>query len=661
MGTTSNTIPLNRAEELGYDLWNSFVIPPYYDMLNLSLNRKPIIIVGGRGCGKTMLLRYLCHETQFSAKRSNINIKDLQNIGIYWRIDTQFAKMLRKRNIEDDIWERAFEHMAVLLISIEILKSLESIANSGFISFNKDDLNSIDFSILKSFNLEIPSDYDNLKKFLRWQFNYFQSWAGNSTSKILPNFLLKNFIIELLREIRDQKEILKNSNFLVYIDEYENLLDEQKRLVNTWLKHSEMPLIYNLAMKRNSFQERQTVGNESLSDIHDYREYDLELLYNQTAEFNVFAAEILFLRLSQNGNKELPIYVDDLTSFNKDILVKRRSQGYKKDILDCAREIFPSVNISELSKEVFQDSTLKERLRGIIKTGLSNKRTTLTELDFILPEHPEASIVAASLLNRKNLKATDIYDELRKYTLKEPNKFDGNTNWIHNNLVGCVLLIYEPLGRVCPIYAGFDSFCQMSNTNLRHFLELCNKSIVNESWDTGKTITIVEKISVKQQSEAAKQASIGFLKEVKSFGNNGNILHSFAMRLGTYFRLVQKRNSQSEPEQNHFIVKNTISEDVQKFLDEAVKWSVLYENRSTKHKHSDEVITFEYILNPIYSPYFHISYRKKRRSELTNRELQIFISGEVNAYEDVLKSHLKNWSMQSPDSGALSLFSQDNF
>ncbi|GAB4026383.1 ORC-CDC6 family AAA ATPase [Spirosoma gilvum] len=661
MATPLNTIPLNRAEELGYDLWNSFVIPPYYNMLNLASNRKPIIIVGGRGCGKTMLLRYLCHETQFSEKRSNIKVDDLQNIGIYWRIDTQFAKMLRKRNIDNDIWERAFEHMAVLLISIEILKSLESIGKSSFKLLSTDDINNIDFSILKAFNGDIPSDFSGLKRFLRWQFNSFQAWAGNSSTNVLPTFYLKSFLTELIKEIKDQNKALSDANFLVYIDEYENLLDEQKKLVNTWLKHSEMPLIFNLAMKRNSFQERSTVGYERLSDIHDYREYDLELLYNKTAEFNVFAAEILFLRLSKNGNNDLPINLDHLTSSNKKTIKSRNSEIYKRNVLNYARKLFPSISPSELAKEVFKDSTLKERLRTIIKSGLESRRTTLTELDFILPDYPEASIVTASLLNRKNLKVSEIHNELINYINGVPNKFNGQTDWIHNNLIGCILLIYEPLGRVCPIYAGFDSFCQMSNTNLRHFLELCNKSIVNEIWDTGKEITDLESISIKQQSEAAKQASIGFLKEVKSFGNTGNILHSFTMRLGTYYRLVQKRNSQSEPEQNHFIVKDTISEDVQKFLDEAVKWSVLYENRSTKHKHSEETVAFEYILNPIYSPYFHISYRKKKRSELTNRELEIFISGEVDLYEGILKYYLKSWSMHSPDSGTLSLFSQDSF
>lgn len=107
MNIVENAIAQNRAEELGYDLWEDFVIPPSYETLDLLTAKKPRVVVGGRGCGKTSLLRYLCHQTQFSNKRSKITENDILNIGIYWRVDTQFAKILAKRGFEDDAWNRA--------------------------------------------------------------------------------------------------------------------------------------------------------------------------------------------------------------------------------------------------------------------------------------------------------------------------------------------------------------------------------------------------------------------------------------------------------------------------------------------------------------------------------------------------------------------------
>ena len=67
--TLSSVFSKNRAEEFGYDVWEHFVIPPFFDQLELEKAKKPGVIIGGRGSGKTMLLRYLSHQTMFSPKR----------------------------------------------------------------------------------------------------------------------------------------------------------------------------------------------------------------------------------------------------------------------------------------------------------------------------------------------------------------------------------------------------------------------------------------------------------------------------------------------------------------------------------------------------------------------------------------------------------------
>ena len=45
----------NRAEELGYDVWQHYVIPPFFKRLDLHTARKPNLIIGGRGCGFLVL------------------------------------------------------------------------------------------------------------------------------------------------------------------------------------------------------------------------------------------------------------------------------------------------------------------------------------------------------------------------------------------------------------------------------------------------------------------------------------------------------------------------------------------------------------------------------------------------------------------------------
>ena len=100
----ASALSSNRTEELGFDVWDRFVIPPKLNIGEWGDTRKPRVIVGGRGCGKTMLLRYLSHESAFSPNRPTLDHSTLEHIGIYWRADTQFASLLEGRDQSDDIW-----------------------------------------------------------------------------------------------------------------------------------------------------------------------------------------------------------------------------------------------------------------------------------------------------------------------------------------------------------------------------------------------------------------------------------------------------------------------------------------------------------------------------------------------------------------------------
>jgi hypothetical protein len=659
---TESPIAQSRAEELGFDLWENFVIPPYYDSLDLISARRPRIIIGGRGCGKTMLLRYLCHESQFSSKRTDINKDCIGHIGLYWKIDTQFAKMLNQRNIQDDVWQIAFEHMATLLLSIEVLKSIESIARSKYEDFDIKGVEQFEFSILNSFRDDVPQDFNNLKKFLKREYNYFQAWVNSPKNSLGPKFLPKGFLVELINEIKNQNEVFSDSNYFVYIDEYENSLVGQQKLINTWIKHSEMPLIFNIAMKRNSFNERNTIGNEQITNEHDFRIYDLESYYNGNIRFDVFAAEILFLRLWSNGHEYLPINPDKLRSHSISYLIYRRSPAYRIKILEFANKIFPSQSQEELAREVINDNILLIRLKDSISEILLTRKSKFIVNDFFDEKFPEAMIIIPALLHR-DLQESEILEELNKIKKAEDNKFTGKTNWIHNNFIGCLLLLYGPLGRVCPFYAGFDAFCQMSNTNLRHFLELCNKSFTNEILSSNVLLPGIKNISIKHQAEAAKSASAAFLKEVKSCGTSGNLLHTFVIRLGTYFKYINKRPSQSEPEQNHFSINGEINDSaIGLFIHEAIKWSILYDCKITKRKGGDvnfEDESFEYILNPIYAPYFHISYRKKRRVDFSITEFTILSNGTLTEFEGLMNKTIRALKLDKQDS-LPNLFTENN-
>jgi hypothetical protein len=120
----------NRAEEFGLDVWQDFVIPPFYDQLGLSEAMKPWVLRGGRGCGKTMLLRYLSHHSVFSRARKEIPVDAAHRIGLYWRADTQFSAIMQGRGLDEETWRSAFFHLLSLAIGADLLSALKNINGS---------------------------------------------------------------------------------------------------------------------------------------------------------------------------------------------------------------------------------------------------------------------------------------------------------------------------------------------------------------------------------------------------------------------------------------------------------------------------------------------------------------------------------------------------
>jgi hypothetical protein len=547
--------------------------------------------------------------------------------------------LMAGRGIEDWKWHSAFAHIAAIELAREIMGSLRAMSESALRLLVKDDLERLDLSRLKAFDKKLPHTFAALVDRLETLIWEIQSWVNDPLKAPEPRFLSgRDFLGALIKEIKRQLPQLSEANFFVYIDEYENLSKYQKKIVNTWLKHSETPLIFNLAMKRHAFDTQETIGPESLQNIHDYRFYDLEAEIKE--DFSLFAAEILLLQLALQGRT---VPVDPAVLRDPERLSERANPEYRASVINRAEFLFPGLSQTEMAKEVFA-SKVEENLRSRIKQALAIKRSPIDAECFIRRNVPEASIITPALLSRRTLSAEYVLDQLDKLESGLPNDFTGKKDLIHNNFVGSYLLLFEAHSRPCPYYAGFSSFSQLSRGNLRHFLELCHQSTNRvEDWKGDSSVPHFT------QAEAARAASTAFLREIQSCGPYGLQLHAFALRLGSVFAMSQRRPTQSEPEITHFSIGDgavQLQPSDLDFLRETVKWSVLYEEKETKQKDPSEPSDTEYILDPIYAPYFHISYSKRRRVKLKSDEVVVLIRGTYDQVRELLKKYSSKWRVE---------------
>lgn len=652
----------NRAEELPDDLWNEFVLPLDFEEVSIKDKKKSSVLVGGRGTGKTMFIKYHCHATQFSPKRKNLDTSALNFIGIHFRPDTSFTPNINEKWVGES-WESAFNSVLSISILIEFTKLANNIVNSTIKS--NELIDSVTrFMLPKPIctQLKIPScQLINAEECLQDSLFELTNWVRLPTSETPPvNLDLKQTILLLIQKLKRQVKYFDASIFHIFIDEFENLDDKQQRVINSWLKHGQDPLLFSIAHKKYADVTRKTKTKERLEERDDYRLVDVEKLYydpDKPRNFEILAAELVLLKMIEfedlEVSRNLVAKYSDISS-----IVERKKNAYQLLVRKQMLRIFPSRSFSEIALEVIRDGSLSGKLKKnlIIDALKKNKARSFSVEDFFDENYPEASIVNGVLLHRSRTDFRELkseFDKLRRG--EESQKYE---NWVKNNLVGALIFLYNTLpNRICPIFAGFPEFILMSKGNLRHFLELCFQSLTRAyiEHDIFKD-NVFQSIPIDTQARATLITSTNQFGKIENAGAYGRQLQKIAQRLGILFSLHQKRKTQSEPEINHFSISvsdvSLLDSEVQRLLNESLVWSVLKLYKSTKNKTESDIEHEEYLLHPVLSCYFGISPRKKRKIKLLPEQVTtIFVKSdkEFNELLEVFRRRLNIEEDESTD------------
>ncbi|MFA5589371.1 MAG: hypothetical protein WDA70_01445 [Lysobacteraceae bacterium] len=617
-----------RSEEGPIDKWGDFIVPPFIHSLGIKTQTKAFVIVGGRGCGKTTLLRYFCHPTQFSPKRNELPEDAFSHIGLYWRADTNFLNSFVGNEQSESRWRAAFEHVLACELGRELVSALRSINCNETRRTAYGGLDKLDLTALRSFDADFGQSLESVERVLSRRSGELAIWLNNMEQEPTPRFIpLTAFLNAFVDTIRAQLPYLAKSTFVIFIDEYENMRVEQQKFINGLLKHGIPPLLFNIAMKRNGFQVKETLGPESIEAISDYREVDIE---NELMDgFELFAAELMFFRLAElrpDLASLLVVDTDQLTSVDR-VSERFGNDTYRRKVVSAAEQMLPRITEREAAEIIVGDDRLRSRLIRNIASALESRSSKLSPESFISEMIPWASVIMPALLSRSRESPTELQAELRKQEEGKDTRFAYGHDLIMTNLWGCINALYMDAQRTSVLFSGFGALTLMTRGNVRHFIDLVHRIFLAYERN-GKVSVDLPEVEAHIQMDAIRQASDAILAKVKGHGKFGPQLHAMAQCLGSIFRERHRTARQSEPEINHFVLgTGEVTAHLQNYLDEAEKWSVLSVTRETKMKNA-AMITYDYILNPVFAPFFQISFRKKRSLKLDAEHLRLMLEGD---------------------------------
>ena len=300
-------------------------------------SNRNIFLVGERGSGKTMNLLYHSIEIQKIIAQKKGDALDFSYIGVYIPCSTPLYQKNEYQLLEDKFQPVVIsEYLFVLDIAYYIIKSIDTVKELFAINNLEEIINEIIYVL--------DIDINNKKNFYTSLMQYFKKETVLYQKKIMSYFNIKettswsfySLIIPLLSILR-KIEALKNTHFMLMIDDIQYLNEHQRKLLNGLISYRDNSLFSCKVAtpKTNKFDMTTSTGGTILEG-HDYLEIDMmQPFQNREAAFSDFAKEIIERRVEKINMKK--IIADEFFpihhQFGEDI--KQAIEKVKKEVVSA--------------------------------------------------------------------------------------------------------------------------------------------------------------------------------------------------------------------------------------------------------------------------------------------------------------------------------------
>lgn len=649
----SQIFSVKRTEHQSTTLsvYRKFVVPPAVEQFDLRNLDSSISLEGARGCGKTSYIRYFSHWTQLDVTRQTPSPDALDRpVVLYWKPDTVYFRALEQISPDSQIQNCFFLRLSGLEVFREVLGFISNMAHH-FPELGRAVLGSPRFGTV--YSKITDTKFESIEGALCWvEDELFEAQCAVKSGKVdgLKPFDPNVLIRYLLKAIVSSHDRLRELKFKLYVDEFENLTETQQQLINGYRKGSDASLTWNVAYKQFANVVNTTPdGGEQLNIPDDCSELLMQHIYDGgkraltgqersaiPKERKALIAEILIQKLLNGGLFVGQSFATSEMFFAPDQIDLRATEKYQNDVIAKAKRLLPDTTINDHIRDACCRSGVRKK---IIKRLTSNSFMASGEAEDFLNDDPVAAMVTTSLMLQQSFSS----GQLKSYREKVEPGYGSYKERLKNYDLS-VLVNYNVASENVniPIYSGFDRFCTLSGGNIRHFLDLCHRSM--SELDGEQEVATLEDISLTpvDMNRGATVASGAIANNVVTYEPKGKTLSALVYRLGEIFKVLAKDPAQSEPNKTTFVIRDSFGDlpvDIASILSTAKCWRVLIESENSRVKTQYGQAAKQYQLNPIFAPYFQISYRMGRTLEFDLDSFSVLCQGTGEEYVELQKRY----------------------
>lgn len=621
-------------------LWVDFEYDIKSSILDLS-GATPKYIFGGKGSGKTHILRYYSYLVARQRQDKLTGVEVLEQLGaltIFYRCNHFGASKFD--SLPENLKQIIFQAYVELTLFEAVVECLIDIKNTTTdLAYNDEDFLAEIRRNIGHDSLNLIQDLDSLRV---WIFEHrvlidrnLNKFIFIKKVELFESILLINNLFSFIKPaINIWSNALTNFPLVFLIDEFENLESNYQSIFNDFVRMANSFVSFRIATRPNGVRTNTITGvNESNLSGHEFLKINLdEILMSQDTKH--FINNFIVNRLYNNPNIHVKIN---------------------------ANQLFDSLDTSDLLQEAIR--TLDLPINKILKLTKENfirsfpsdfRQYADSTFSILCDDIDELILKKLNILRfckeRKNSTnfleiAQQIHSESLIYREKEQRrtgKYATSFNHYKYDLFAQICL--DARYKTNIPYAGFETIFKMSSGNPRNVLNILNKIYELLSFE-GKSFYSQESIDIETQTKAINQAAKYFAEEDSNYGSLSDKAKKAMFKFAAY--LATARYALNIPESSPLAASfkdEDLNREAKEVYNLAVEFSLIQEMPDPRSDRNSKQLHKLIKLNPMLSPLWNLPVVYRGDLTLNADILNAIFDPENTSFDEHLNRVKRKWN-----------------
>jgi hypothetical protein len=626
------TKAVDFSDEEIRDYWVDLPGGPGFHEMAKPASPMPMLILGGKGSGKTHLMRYFSYPLQKLRHSQDIAAGLVAEgyIGVYMRCGGLNAARFSGKGQEVEKWNSVFCYYMDLWLAQLTIDTVRD-------AFSVKGLHHIDALLAEGISklVDMPITWaapslagvlDTLRSWQRELDTAVNNAAITRTLAVTIRTSPGRLVFGIPRIITSLIPELKGSQFLYLIDELENLTAEQQKYVNTLIREKEPPCSFKIGARLYGIKTYETYSaGETNKEGSEYERLFLDEHLRQNPNYDAFARELCARRLIESGyfaaeGSAVQRLTLQLPSFFESQLKGPFARDESRLLL---------ANQTPKPKPYFL--ALRKKLLAGLSAGKTLGITSSADVDYVIEkltvlEYPVLEKAALHQFfkawsNGRNLRvASDaIARECAEAVAsgKPQGALRSTLGHFQGDLLAQLYADYDQR----PLYIGIDTFIKMSRGLPRNLLVIL-KHVFQWASFNGETPFRGEPITRAAQQKGVLEAAQWFFRDAEVLGEEGANVQNALRRLAELFRDIRFADKPAECSLSTFSTNLAgITSRSRALLDLSEKWSLLIRVRNGQKDRNTNRVDAKYQVNSMLAPLWDLPISRRGAVALNTDEV----------------------------------------